>query len=127
MLAGRFDEAMSTVEVAQRCAIATGERAWEPELHRLRGELRLRQTPNERQGAARSFNLGLVVARRQRARSMELRLLSTMARASGASDSGMALRELDKCVAGFPKSLRTPALDEARGLLSGRGSEALAS
>ena len=127
MLAGRFDDAMSTVEVAQRCAIATGERAWEPELHRLRGELRLRQTPNERQGAARSFNLGLVVARRQRARSMELRLLSSMARASGASDSGMALRELDKCVAGFPKSLRTPALDEARGLLSGRGREALAS
>ena len=128
LLAGRLDDAMSTVEVAQRCAIATGERAWEPELHRLRGELRLRQAPNERQGAARSFNLGLVVARRQRARSMELRLLSTMARAWGTSDSGVALRELDKCVASFPRGLRTPGLDQARGLLSGgRGGEALAS
>jgi tetratricopeptide (TPR) repeat protein len=37
LLAGRLDHAMSTVEEAQRCAIATGERAWEAELHRLRG------------------------------------------------------------------------------------------
>ena len=127
LLAGRLDDAMSTVEVAQRCAIATGERAWEPELHRLRGELRLRQTPNERQGAARSFNLGLVVARRQRARSMELSVLTTMARSGAASDSGTTMRELAKCVDEFPRGLRTPALDEARGLLSGRGSKALAS
>jgi class 3 adenylate cyclase/tetratricopeptide (TPR) repeat protein len=128
LLAGRWNDALSTVEVAQRCAIATGERAWEPELHRLRGELRLRLTPNDRQGAERSFNLGLVVARRQRARSMELRVLSSMARAWGASDSATVLRELAKCVAWFPRSLHTPALDEARELLSPRGStEALAS
>ena len=128
LLAGRLEEAISTVEVAQRCAIATGERAWESELHRLRGEMRLRLTPNDRQGAERSFNLGLVVARRQRARSMELKVLSSMVRAWGASDSGEALRELAKCVAWFPRSLHTPALDEARQLLARlENSEALAS
>lgn len=128
LLAGRWDDALSTVEVAQRCAIATGERAWESELHRLRGELRLRLTPNDRQGAERSFNLGLVVARRQGARSMELKVLSSMARARGASDRATVLPELAKCVAWFPRGLHTPALDEARELLSRRGSaEALAS
>lgn len=128
LLAGRWDDALSTVEVALRCAIATGERAWESELHRLRGELRLRLTPGDRQGAERSFNLGLVVARRQRARSMELRVLSSMAQAWEASDSVTVLRELTKCVAWFPRGLHTPALDKAHQLLSPRGSaEALAS
>lgn len=128
MLAGRWDDALSTVEVAQRCAIATRERAWESELHRLRGELRLRLTPSDRQGAERSFSLGLVVARRQRARSMELRVLSSMARAREASDAAPVLRELAKCVAWFPPGLHTPMLDEARGLLSAQGGvEALAS
>lgn len=127
LLAGRLDDAISTIEVAQRCALATGERAWESELHRLRGELRLRLTPNDRQGAERSFNLALVVARRQRARSMELRVLSSKVRAWGTSDSGVAVRELAKCVAWFPRGLHTSPLDEARGLLSRLGSEALAS
>ena len=128
LLAGRLDDAISTVEEAQRCAIATGERAWESELHRLRGELRLRLTPSDRQGAERSFNLGLVVARRQNARSMELRVLSSLARASGHSDSGVAQRALAKCVAWFPQGLHTPPLDEARALLSRLGNgETLAS
>jgi tetratricopeptide (TPR) repeat protein len=128
LLAGRLDNAVSTLEEAQRCAIATGERAWEAELHRLRGELRLRLTPSDRQRAERSFNLGLVVARRQRARSMELRVLSSLARARGHSDSGMALRALAKCVAWFPQGLRSSPLDEARALLSSPGDgEALAS
>jgi predicted ATPase len=128
LLAGRLDNAVSTLEEAQRCAIATGERAWEAELHRLRGELRLRLTPSDRQRAERSFNLGLVVARRQRARSMELRVLSSLARARGHSDSGMALRALAKCVAWFPQGLRSSPLDEARALLSRPGDgEALAS
>jgi len=59
---------------------------------------------------------------------MELKVLSSMARARGASDRASVLRELAKCVAWFPRGLHTPALDEARELLSRRGSaEALAS
>ena len=123
LLAGRLDNAISTVEEAQRCAIATGERAWESELHRLRGELRLRLTPDDRQGAERSFDLGLVVAQRQRARSMELRVLTSLARASGHSDSGAAQRALAECLARFPQGLHTPPLDEARALLSRLGNE----
>jgi adenylate cyclase len=128
LLADRLDDAMSTVEVAQRCAIATGERAWESELHRLRGEMRLRLTPGDRQGAERSFKLGLVVARRQRARSLELKVLSSMVQAWGTWDSGTALAELAKCVAWFPRGSRTPTLDSARELLARLGNvEALAS
>jgi hypothetical protein len=81
----------------------------------------LRLTPDDRQGAERSFNLGLVVARRQSARSMELRVLASLARAAGHSDSAEAQRALAKCVAWFPQGVHTPPLDEARSLLSRLG------
>jgi DNA-binding winged helix-turn-helix (wHTH) protein/tetratricopeptide (TPR) repeat protein len=53
---------------------------YEPELHRLRGELELR-SGGGLEAAERHFRLGLEVARRHRARSLELRTALSLARA----------------------------------------------
>jgi predicted ATPase len=56
------------------------ERLWEAELHRLKGELLLKDDSTERTRAERSFRQGIAVARRQEARLLELRASTSLAR-----------------------------------------------
>src|SRR5262249_35626680 len=79
--AGRIHAGIEAVTEALAAARARAERFWEPELHRLRGELlrragRLRGAVGHRRSldeAESSFASALDVARRLRARSFELR------------------------------------------------------
>jgi predicted ATPase len=56
------------------------ERWWEAEVHRLRGVLLLRQTVPEQEEAETCFHQALAVARRQQAKSLELRAAMSLAR-----------------------------------------------
>jgi DNA-binding winged helix-turn-helix (wHTH) protein/tetratricopeptide (TPR) repeat protein len=103
------DEAMAFIE-------KSGERFWEAEIHRLRGEL-LRLDP--RLGSAESsFEKALEVARNQGARSLELRAAMSLARLLkelGRSDAARAL--VSDVYGGFTEGLDTPDLREASALL----------
>ncbi len=59
---------------------ATSEREWEAELHRLRGELLLMKDASYAARAEESFRTAIDVARRQHARSWELRATMSLAR-----------------------------------------------
>jgi hypothetical protein len=58
----------------------TGERVWEAELLRLEGELRLAASPHDVAEALDCFRRAIEIARRQAARSWELRAALSLAR-----------------------------------------------
>jgi predicted ATPase len=58
----------------------TGERVWEPELYRLKGELLLQQSSDNQAEAETCFHHALDIARNQQAKSWELRAATNLAR-----------------------------------------------
>jgi DNA-binding SARP family transcriptional activator/predicted ATPase len=78
--AGQPHEGLRVIGEAIETARTTGERVWEPELIRLEGELRLAAAPDDTVAARLCFGRAIEVARRQAARSWELRAASSLAR-----------------------------------------------
>ena len=76
----RFDEARGLVEEALDIVAQTGHRSEEAELHRVLGELQLRQPNPDLRAANASFLKALDVARAQEARGWELRAATSLAR-----------------------------------------------
>ncbi len=107
---GRAEEAARTLEEALALAEQTGERFYEAELLRLQGELPGRG-PGEREEA---FRRALAVARRQEARSLELRTAISLARLGSAAEYRQPLAE---AFAWFTEGLGTADLTAARELL----------
>jgi class 3 adenylate cyclase/predicted ATPase len=58
----------------------TGERWYEPELHRLKGELLLQQSSDHHAEAESCFHHALEIARSQQAKSFELRIATSLAK-----------------------------------------------
>jgi predicted ATPase len=77
---GQTAAGLTTLTEALAIAHTTGERWWEPELHRLRGEL-LRTRSTERHAEAEScFHQALDVARHLQAKALELRAALSLSR-----------------------------------------------
>jgi len=117
--AGQTDEGLRLLEMALRAAESSGERWWEAELHRLRGELVLREgTRQAVQTAEANFRRGLDVARRQQARSLELRAAVSLSRLwQRRGKHQQAEHLLGGVYRSFTEGLHTPDLREARSLL----------
>ena len=77
--AGRIEEGLSLAEEALNDVAATGFHFLEAELYRLKGELLLRQSREHPQAGA-CFQTALGVARDQKAKSLELRAATSLAR-----------------------------------------------
>lgn len=76
---GRRDEALETLEEAQRFAAETGERVWLPEVHRLRGEVvAVSAGPAARAEAENELVTAIEVARTLGARAFEARAASSL-------------------------------------------------
>jgi predicted ATPase len=132
---GQIDAALAVVVEALVLVEATGDRFYEAELHRLRGELLLRQeagagrpTPAEarphdpnssRLGEAEAcFRRALDVARRQGAKSLELRAALSLARLLRDCGQPADGRRLLAATFGwFTEGWDTPDLEDARALL----------
>jgi len=124
---GRIEEGLDAVDEALAVVEARGERFWEPELHRLRGDLAWRagrrQGPDGRrraeEEAERNFVRALDVARRLHAGSSELRAATSLAalwRRTGRDRA--ARRVLAPVYRRFTEGFSTPPLEAARALLS---------
>jgi predicted ATPase len=114
---GRTEEALSSLAEALSVAEATGERVYNAELHRLRGELLLRQAAGHAE-AEFCFRQGLDIARQQGAKSLELRAalsLARLLRAAGQQSEGRQL--LAETYGGFTEGWDTSDLKEARAFL----------
>jgi predicted ATPase len=96
----------------------SGERYYEAEAHRVKGELLLdRPTPDEQQAAA-CFQQALAVARRQQAKSLELRAAMSLSRLWQRQGGRDEARELMADVYGwFNEGFDTADLQEAKALL----------
>ncbi|HZI10276.1 MAG TPA: hypothetical protein VE153_07750, partial [Myxococcus sp.] len=116
-LAGRTDEALETIDRALD-ATRSGERYFEAELRRLKGELLLRLQPHRRLEAEQQFRLALDVSRQQGARTLELRAALSLARLLEQDGAVPEAREhLGVVCDWFTGNPPLPELSEARALL----------
>jgi DNA-binding SARP family transcriptional activator/predicted ATPase len=116
--AGRPREGLSVLAEALETARGTGELVWESELLRLEGELRLADAPVDEPGALRCFRSAIETARRQRARSWELRAAVSLARAvTGGTGGDEARRTLVDVYNSFSEGFDTVDLRAAKTLL----------
>jgi predicted ATPase len=114
--AGQPGEGLATLAQALDLTEETDERYYETELHRMRGELLLMQGAEAE--AEASFRMAIEVARRQQAKSWELRATVSLCRLwqqQGRMDE--ARRTLAEIYGWFTEGFDTPDLRAARELL----------
>jgi DNA-binding SARP family transcriptional activator len=113
---GRPEEGLSMLEEALTLVEETDERHSEAELYRLQAELLLMQ--GEEAEAEASLQHAIEVARRQQAKSWELRATTSLARLWQSQDKQKEAREaLAEVYGWFTEGFDTPDLIEARALL----------
>jgi predicted ATPase len=115
---GRIDEGLRALDNAQRSIDARGERWWEAEVRRLRGELLLCQLDANADEAEKCFRQALDISRSQQAKSLELRAVMSLARLwqrQGKQNEAHGL--LGDCYAWFTEGFDTADLREAKELL----------
>jgi predicted ATPase len=126
--AGQVDAGLDALAEALEMAHHTGGGYYEPELARLRGELLLTQASNRPQGqntrpllaeAEAYFQHALAMARRQQARSWELRAAMSLGRLWQRQGQRAAARQMLAEIYGwFTEGFDTADLQEARALLA---------
>jgi len=94
------------------------ERYWEAEIHRLKGELLLARSAENQVEAEACLHKALDVARRQGAKSLELRAAMSLSRLWQRQGKRVEARQILAQVYGwFTEGFDTPDLLEARALL----------
>jgi DNA-binding SARP family transcriptional activator/predicted ATPase len=115
---GEPHEGLRVINEGLQRARTTGELVWEAELLRLEGELRLVESAEDLAGAQDCFRRALEVARRQGARSWELRAALSLARLPAAEgERDVALRALADVYTSFTEGFDTADLRETSAVL----------
>ena len=117
---GQADTGLRLLEEALREVEQTGERVWEAEVHRLRGDLLLaqRDTVRTQVDAEACWQQALAVARGQHAKVWELRAAMSLARLWQRQRRRAEARSLlTSTYHWFTEGFDTPDLQEARVLL----------
>src|SRR5216684_297876 len=116
--AGRIDEGLELIAEALEVAQEKGERWWEAEILRLRGELLLKRNPSGLAEAQTSFERAIEIARKQSGKSLELRATMSLARllaSQGKRDDARAM--LADIYGWFTEGFDTADLKDAKALL----------
>jgi tetratricopeptide (TPR) repeat protein len=111
--AGQVERALAELREAFAVAKECDERAWEPERHRLLGEL---QKATDRDAAERSFSTAIELAHDQSSRSLELRAAMSLHRL-GAGAKKKTLAHVRRLYEAFSEGLATGDLIEAKRML----------
>ncbi|MEE8247241.1 MAG: hypothetical protein V3S87_08275, partial [Alphaproteobacteria bacterium] len=115
---GRAEEGFNMLAEALAQTDDTGMRYWEAELHRLKGEMVLALTADNHSEAEACFRKAIEVARRQNARSLELRAAMSLGRLWRQQGKSSGARELLAPVYDwFTEGFDTADLREAKTLL----------
>ena len=118
VLTGRFDDALDTIGEAFIVIDRTGDRMLEAEVHRVKGELILAQDASNAAQAEQSMRTAIEVARRQKAKSLELRATTTLARLLATQAKREEARAmLSEIYNWFTKGFDTADQKEAKALL----------
>ncbi|UCC64939.1 MAG: hypothetical protein JSV36_07840, partial [Anaerolineae bacterium] len=117
---GRAKEGLHLLTEALTTVDKTGEQTFEAELHRIKGELLLKRNERDKdvRGAETCFERAIEVARRERARSWELRAATSLSRLWQGQGRKAEARELLQGIYDwFTEGFDTADLREARALL----------
>jgi predicted ATPase len=115
---GRIGPALTILDDALADAERTGQHHFDVELHRQRGALLLRKTPNDVAAAEAAFKRAIEVAQSQQTRTFELRAAMSMARLLRDHEKAQQARELLAPVYGwFTEGFDTRDLKDAEALL----------
>jgi predicted ATPase len=115
---GQFDDAWRCIGKAITAVETTSERWCEAEVHRVAGEIALMSPEPEAAKAQASFERALAVARKQQAKSWELRAAMSLARLWRDQGRPQQARELLAPIYGwFTEGFDTLDLKEAKTLL----------
>ena len=116
--AGRFEEGLAALKEAFLFIDRTGQRYYEAELHRLKGELLLGHDKANAAAAEQSFHSALDVSRKQRAKSWELRASTSLARLLRDLNRREEARpRLAEVYGSFTEGFETADLRDAKALL----------
>jgi DNA-binding winged helix-turn-helix (wHTH) protein/predicted ATPase len=132
---GQANEGLALLAQALALVESTGERWYEAELHRLQGELLLQteRQPRSRRGGKKTgriageledsveacFRTAIEIARRQQARSLELRAATSLSRLWQRQGKRRQAHEMLSAIYGwFTEGLDTPDLCDAHALLA---------
>jgi len=116
--AGQEADAQALVREALALVEDTGERCWEAELYRLQGELLWARSAAEHMEAERCLHQALALARRQQAKSFELRAAMSLSRLWQQQGKRVEARELLAPIYGwFTEGFDTADLQDAKALL----------
>jgi predicted ATPase len=116
--AGRLDDGLSALTEATAAADEHGIRQYEAEAHRLKGELLLKQDHSNAAEAQTCFERAIEIARKQSAKSLELRAtinLARLLRDTGRRDEARA--KLAEIFGWFTEGFDTADLKDAKALL----------
>jgi predicted ATPase/class 3 adenylate cyclase len=117
---GQSAEALSLIDDALDRVAKTGERWFEAELHRRKGEVLLSLRERRQAAAETSFRLALAVAQDQRAKLWELRAAMSLARLWRDQGKRARARDLLAPIYGwFTEGFDTADLRDAKALLDG--------
>jgi tetratricopeptide (TPR) repeat protein len=119
---GLVEVGLSTLDAQLLEVEQTGERWFEAEMHRVRGELLLRVQPPDVAAAESAFLRAFEIARSQQARTFELRAALSLVKLYQATTgrNQAACEMLVAALAGFGASPEPPELEEARRLMTVR-------
>jgi TOMM system kinase/cyclase fusion protein len=116
--AGQTQEGLTVLNEALDMVNATEERYWEAELLRRKGELLLMQQGQKREEAEECFRQALDIARRQQAKSLELRAAMSLSRLWQQQEKQKEAHQLLSEIYGwFTEGFDTADLQEAKALL----------
>ena len=119
---GQIEKGLSVLAEALTMVNKNGERWWEAELYRLKGELLLALATDNRLEAETCFHQALHVAHHQQAKSLELRAAMSLARLWQRQDKHVEAQQLLTEVYGwFTEGFDTVDLQEAKALLEELG------
>jgi len=115
---GQREEGLTLLAEALAVTNDTGERRWEAELYRLKGELLLVHSAEQHAEAETCFRQALDIARHQQAKSWELRAAISLARLWQHQGKRATARQMLAEIYGwFTEGFDTADLQEARALL----------
>jgi predicted ATPase len=118
METGRLDDGLSALTEALAAADQHGNRYYEAEMHRLQGELLLRQKDSNAAKAQSCFQRAIAIARRQSAKWFELRATTSLARLLRDTDRRDEARAmLAEIYRWFTEGFDTADLKDAKALL----------
>jgi predicted ATPase/class 3 adenylate cyclase len=116
--AGQPQEGLAVLAEALALVDTTGIRWWEAELHRRKGEALLKQLHHDEPQAETCFHHALAIARRQQAKSLELRAAVSLSRLWQRQGKRTEAWELLAPIYGwFTEGFDTADLQEAKALL----------